>query len=144
MQWLALAHVGALEPRPHLHEGLTPLHDKTARGTWRRADNTQLLEGLARSVRTTVTLVLQRAAATRASSFARDLQGSSRAGCTASDATASCAGLLLMFQAMMDKPAYSTRATMASSRPSLQPNVLTSAENKKSGVATSVSMPSPP
>ena len=75
----------------------------------------------------------------------RACQGSSRAGCTASDATASCAGVLLMLQAMIDKPARnSTRATMASSRPSLQPNVMTSAENKGSGVATSVAMPSPP
>ena len=33
---------------------------------------------------------------------------------------------------------------MASSQPSIQPNVMTSAENKGSGVATSIAMPSPP
>ena len=59
MQWLALAHVRALEPRLHLHEGLTPFHDKTTCGTWRRADNTQFLEGLARSVRTSHALGAQ-------------------------------------------------------------------------------------
>ena len=98
-----------------------------------------------RSVRTSHALAPTRSSHARLELFATDLQGSSRAGCTASDATASCAGLLLIFQAMIDKPTSNgTRETMAASRPSLQPHVLTSAENKKSGVATSVGMPSPP
>ena len=122
-------------------KGLTRFHDKTKHGTWRRTDNMQSLEGLARSVRTTV--ARNSHGATRA--LPGTSKASSRAGCTASDATASCAGLLVMLQAMIDKPARnSTRATMASSRPSIQPNVMTSAENKGSGVATSVAMPSPP
>ena len=63
-------------------KGLTPSHDKTKHGTWRCADNMQFLEGLARSVHSHSA---QQPRATRA------CQGSSRAGCTATDASASCA-----------------------------------------------------
>ena len=48
-------------------------------------------------------------------------------------------------QAMIDKPARSsTGATMASSQPSVQHNVMTNAEDKASGVATPITLPSPP
>ena len=48
-------------------------------------------------------------------------------------------------RAMIDKPARnSAGATMASSQPSTQPNVMANDENKGSGGTTSVAMPSPP
>ena len=129
----------ALDPRPPPQcaypgvttmKRLTPSHDKTKHGTWRCADNMQFLEGLARSVHS-------HALAPARNSHARLELARAPAARAAqpTDATASCAGVLLMLQAMIDKPARnSTRATMA----------FTSEENKGSGVATSVATLSPP